>query len=717
MSVLKRKGVGMAIIEAVILLITLVIIANIIGHYLPNLPVSLIEIGLGLMVALVFAVKIPLKTDWFMLVFVAPLLFNDGRRFPKKELWALRGPIIGNAIFLVFATTLIGGLAIHWLVPALPLAASFALAAILSPTDPVAVQSISEQADLPPRVLHLVSGESLINDASGLISFKYGIAAAVTGYFSWQQAAGDFLYISIVGALAGMIIMLIIHFIRLFMLQQGFEDVMFHTILQLVTPFIIYLIVEDLFHASGVIAVVVAGIISHSSRNIFLDFLPELKLVTEQTWSISVYLLNGIVFLILGIELPVAMHNTVHNPLINTSEEILLVLAVWLILVIVRGLWTLAYLLYTNQTNPKTFRENIKIAVLSGLSGVRGAITMAGVLSVPTVLADGSPFPQRGLMLFIAAGVIIVSLVMAVVLIPKLTKVKAPIEMRGMQRDLEAEAAEAAAEDEAAADLLDETNAKIYMYKVAASMVESQRHIDNNRAALDLLAEYQLMIRRLESQQSEASTSDELPPLIAEELILRQVAFDGERQKLESLWAEKAISAKSYRHGKRKLRQKQVMLSVIGTSFNWHHVQLQVYRAWSISKRFLTHLWPRHTKSPSETEWQLTEREMAKAGIKQLSYFLKQPENRQRHYNRQVIYQIIVRYRNQIENMKNGGRSKTAIYERQLQKLRIKALTSERVAIQELLEQHKISWQLADELRKNINYSENALILARTDTE
>ncbi|MEJ1318131.1 cation:proton antiporter [Latilactobacillus sakei] len=152
--------------------------------------------------ALLFSVEIPLRTDWFMLVFVAPLLFNDGRRFPKRELWALRGPIIGNAIFLVFVTTLIGGLAIHLLVPKLPLVASFALAAILSPTDPMAVQSISEQADLPPRVLHLVSGESLINDASGLISFKYGIAVAVTGYFSIQQAAGDFLYISIVGAIA-----------------------------------------------------------------------------------------------------------------------------------------------------------------------------------------------------------------------------------------------------------------------------------------------------------------------------------------------------------------------------------------------------------------------------------------------------------------------------------------------------------------------------------
>ncbi|MDN5951837.1 MAG: cation:proton antiporter, partial [Loigolactobacillus coryniformis] len=211
----------MNILEAVIMLVSVVLISNVISHYLTFLPVSLIQITLGLLLALAFKVTIPLRTDWFMLLFIAPLLFNDGRHFPKRELWALRGPIIMNAIFLVFVTMFVGGWFIHFLVPDLPLAASIALAAIISPTDPVAVQSISEQAKLPSNVLHLVSGESLSNDASGLIGFKYGIAAAVTGAFSWQQAAGDFFYISIVGALMGMLLMAVIQAIRTFMLQQG----------------------------------------------------------------------------------------------------------------------------------------------------------------------------------------------------------------------------------------------------------------------------------------------------------------------------------------------------------------------------------------------------------------------------------------------------------------------------------------------------------------
>ncbi|GAY72727.1 Na+/H+ antiporter [Lentilactobacillus kosonis] len=149
----------MHILEAVILLIGVVLLSNVLDHFIPSVPVSLIQVFLGLCAALFMQVSIPLKTDWFLLLFIAPLLFNDGRRFPKRELWKLRGPILGNAIVLVFLTTLLGGLLFHVIIPTMPMAVSFALAAILSPTDPVAVQSISKRVSLPEGVLHIVSGE------------------------------------------------------------------------------------------------------------------------------------------------------------------------------------------------------------------------------------------------------------------------------------------------------------------------------------------------------------------------------------------------------------------------------------------------------------------------------------------------------------------------------------------------------------------------------
>ncbi len=333
----------MPIVEAVILLAVVVLASNIISHYLTFIPVSLIQVLLGLGVALVFDVKIDLETDWFLLLFIAPLLFNDGRRFPKRELWKLRGPIFANAILLVFITTLVGGYLMYLMIPKMPLTVALALAAILSPTDPVAVQSISKRAKLPDAILHLVSGESLINDASGLIAFKYAVAATVTGYFSLTEATNDFLYISLVGLLFGLVLMLAIDLLKDILRRQGINDVVFNTVLQIVTPFIIYLVTEEVAHASGVIAVVAAGALSHAQENRIIEDLPELRLVTENTWDIIIYLLNGAVFVILGIELPLATRNIIVNDTFSTTQAILYSIGAWLIILIIRVIWIFIY--------------------------------------------------------------------------------------------------------------------------------------------------------------------------------------------------------------------------------------------------------------------------------------------------------------------------------------------------------------------------------------
>lgn len=175
----------MDLLMSVLLLIVGLLISNIISHYLPSIPTALTQIGFGILIALLFRdISLEIETEWFLLLFVAPLLYNDGRHFPREELWRMRAPIFGNAIILVLLTTIGGGYFIHWLIPNIPLAAAFALAAILSPTDPVAVNGIAKRIRIPEKVLHLVRGESLINDASGLVAFNYAVAAVVTGYFS-----------------------------------------------------------------------------------------------------------------------------------------------------------------------------------------------------------------------------------------------------------------------------------------------------------------------------------------------------------------------------------------------------------------------------------------------------------------------------------------------------------------------------------------------------
>lgn len=702
----------MEIIEGTILLVVSVIISNIVSHYVVALPVSLIQVIIGLLMALLFGFEIPLNTSWFMLLFIAPLLFNDGFHFPKRELWALRGPIVANAIILVFVTTFLGGYLIHYLIPALPLSAAFALAAILSPTDPIAVQSISERAKLPPNVLHLVSGESLINDASGLIGFKYGVAATVTGVFSLGHAVGDFFYISIVGALVGLLLMLLLHFLKTFFLRQGITDVVLHTILQVSTPFIIYLIAEELFHASGVIAVVAAGIIGSNQRNLYSDYyLAELNIVNEKTWDILVYLLNGVVFLILGIELPVAFGAVIKDPSVSTRNAILYVFITWLGLFLIRTLWTYGNMLLNYFRKRSTQSPSIKIAILSGLTGVRGAITMAGVLSVPLVLANGHDFPQRPMMLFVAAGVVLLSLITAIIFIPLFIPNGKPLRLRGSLPTDDENVDESETDEDNGQTQVQYTiaQAQLYMYQVAVHKIESEKREENQRAALDLMEEYQTMIRRGEIDLTD---DDQLPPILKDEIELNRIGIDGELMALEELWKTNQIQVKTYQSYEKNLIQRRKNLLDIEKG-KWRiRFRLIFFKLQMRINQFLAiKTSQKNNEQPFFNEKLFVEKQMAKGGLKHLSEYLKSPEHRAQPYNRQAIYQLVTRYRRRVANLKDIANRRNAEYEQQIITLRTHALASQRGAIQEMVEKGLITGSVAAKLRQQINYTENAVVM------
>lgn len=703
----------MHILEAVILLMTLVVFSNVIDHFVPAVPVSLIQVVLGLGAALIMRVSIPLETDWFLLLFIAPLLFNDGRRFPKQELWKLRGPILANAIVLVFLTTILGGLLFHLIIPSMPFSVSFALAAILSPTDPVAVQSISKRAKLPEGILHIVSGESLINDASGLIAFKYAIAATVTGVFSIKTAAIDFVYISIMGFISGLVIMAIILMIENWLYRQGINDVIFSTVLQVTTPFVVYLLTEEFLHASGVIAVVAAGIIFHFYGTAPDRSQPELKLVSEKTWDIIIYTLNGIVFLILGIELPLATTNVIQNNKINTFAALGISFLAWLILLAIRVIWIYAYQAVSSIRSRKIKSlqtkqmPTFKAALLAGLSGVRGAVTMAGVLSIPMTINDGSPFPSRSLALFVAAGVIIMSLVVATVTLPLISEDKAPLLTRANSTDEPDEIDADAVEDDTDTNYISEDEARVYIMKLAVQRIEEERRPSNQKEAFDLILDYQFLIRRLELKLQDKK---EMDSIISDELALRRVALRGERAAVQKLYDDQKISKQAYLIASAKLqRLENRMIRSIG-----HKVKLGHGTARNFVKlRNRISLWLiRHkTDQDISDELALIQREQAKAAISALSdYFARDDIDNQR-FDSQSVYHLIVHYRNQIELAKDHSKKQIKDQAMNYQSLRIKALAAEREGVQVLLEQGNIDWSMAAHLRQYINYSETVLIM------
>src|SRR3954467_10174175 len=181
-----------------------VVLSEAITTVLPfAVPLPLVQIALGAVLTLVADLGVPLNPEIFFLLFIPPLLFLDGWRIPKRGLFKDAGTILELALGLVVFTILGVGLFIHWLIPAVPLAVAFALAAILSPTDPVAVSAITSREQVPTRMMHILEGESLLNDASGLVCMRFALAAVLMGAFSLPQAVASFLWVAVGGISIG----------------------------------------------------------------------------------------------------------------------------------------------------------------------------------------------------------------------------------------------------------------------------------------------------------------------------------------------------------------------------------------------------------------------------------------------------------------------------------------------------------------------------------
>ncbi|QSF46959.1 Na+/H+ antiporter [Paenibacillus tianjinensis] len=406
---------------AVLLLLGLIAASNIVNRFIPFVPIPLIQIGLGVIAAMVpTGIHMSFEPELFFLLFIAPLLFNDGKRTPRDELWNLRAPILLLALGLVFVTVFVAGYAIHWMIPAIPLAASFALAAILSPTDAVAVSSLAGRVHLPGSIHRILEGESLMNDASGLVAFKFAIAAAVTGVFSLPKAALSFVLIAAGGLLIGALLSFLLIRLSVFLRRFGMEDVTMHVLLQILTPFIIYLISEEI-GVSGILAVVAGGVVNAIEKDRAVSPQYKLQLVSASTWSVLLFILNGMVFLILGVSVPDVVEVIYHDQSVNNFMVAGYVLVITMLLIVLRFLWIYFYSIFESR-RLKVEQSPLKSQLITSISGVRGAVTLAGAFSIPLTLGDGSLFPQRDLIIAIAAGVILMSLLIASVLLPLLAE-------------------------------------------------------------------------------------------------------------------------------------------------------------------------------------------------------------------------------------------------------------------------------------------------------
>ncbi|UKL40714.1 Na+/H+ antiporter, partial [Klebsiella quasipneumoniae] len=419
----------MSLIAIVLVFIMAIVVTVFISHLLPvKVPLPLIQIAAGAALA-AGGFQVDFDPHIFLLLFIPPLLFLDGWRIPKDAFFRDMKPILSLAIGLVMVTILGIGLFIHWLIPAITVAAGFALAAILSPTDPVAVSAMTASSPLPSRMAHILEGESLLNDASGLVAFNFAIAAVLTGSFSPGEAVMKFFLMAFGGILSGLVVVWVTGKCNNFLVRLTREEPAIQILISLLIPFAAYLLAEA-FHVSGILAAVAAGIAMHYEQ-LSGPRLPATRMKSSAVWSMLQTTLNGMIFLMLGEQLPrmlrtlpaVASQAGVPSP----WYLLLYAVAITLALGLMRFAWvwlsmTLTIFRRKRRGKAITVRPRFSILAVMALAGVKGSVTLAGILTLPAVLADGSPFPGRELLIFLSMAVILMSLVVAAIGLPFMTR-------------------------------------------------------------------------------------------------------------------------------------------------------------------------------------------------------------------------------------------------------------------------------------------------------
>lgn len=417
----------MATITTVLFLLLAVIVSGTVAR-LTRLPLPLVQIALGAVIALSAVPTVDLKPSIFFLLFLPPLLFLDGWRIPKDDLFRDRAVVLELALGLVVFTVLGVGLLIHYLIPAMPLPVAFALAAILSPTDPIAVSAIARGTPVPKRLMHILEGESLLNDASGLVCMRFAVAAAMTGAFSLREAFGSFLWVAIGGVIIGVAVTWSVTKAKNWITARLGEDTSTQILISLLIPFGAYLMAEH-FECSGILAAVAAGVTmsftEQSGRALAIT-----RVQRTAVWDTVQFALNGVIFVLLGEQMPSIMARAAETVRVTGHHEpwwlAIYVLVITAALALLRFLWVWASLRWTifraHRRGEQAPAMSWRLVAAMSFAGVRGAITLAGILTLPFALPDGTPFPARNLAIFLAAGVIIVSMVAASIALPRLLK-------------------------------------------------------------------------------------------------------------------------------------------------------------------------------------------------------------------------------------------------------------------------------------------------------
>jgi monovalent cation/hydrogen antiporter len=386
-----------------------------------KLPYPVLLVAAGLIIG--FVPRLPglaLDPDVIFLIILPPLLYDAASKTSWHEFKSSIRPISALAITLFFFTTVGVAVTAHYLIPGFNWPLAFVLGAVISPPDAVAASGIIKGLGLNKKVITIIEGESLVNDASALIAYRYAVAAVSTGTFIFWQAGLQFLLVASLGIFTGVVtgyLVVLVH-------KKILNNPVVETSLSLLTPFIAYLAAEQ-FHISGVLAVVSAGlVISWRAPEVF-SYVTRMR--TRVVWSTVIFLLHGFVFILIGLQLPLIIKNLVGYPFRQLLGYGLLIS---FITILIRIIWVFAgtywHRLFRKASPAAILKdadeETWKNVLVVAWTGTRGVISLAAALALPLALQDGTAFPKRHLIIFLAFIVIFVTLVVQGLSLPLLIR-------------------------------------------------------------------------------------------------------------------------------------------------------------------------------------------------------------------------------------------------------------------------------------------------------
>lgn len=359
--------------------------------------------------------QFPFDPQLILVIVLPPILYQAALLTSWNDFKANIRPIGLLAIGLVIATTLAVGAALKLMVPAVPWAAAFVLGAIVSPPDAVAATAILSRLNIPRRIVTILEGESLVNDASGLVMYKFAIAAVLTGMFSLLDASAQFVGVSVGGIALG--IAFALAFIAV---HRHLGDPFIEVLTSLLVPYAAYIAAESL-HLSGVLAVVAAGLVRGRYAPEIVS--AEMRIIARSVWNLLVFMLNSLIFMLIGIQMSEVMDNLGQY---SMSELVGLGMLVSVVAVAVRFAWVypVAYLPRwlsgsLSEREPKPRKR--ELAIISWC-GMRGIVSLAAALALPATLPGGAPFPHRDLIIFLTFFVIAITLVVQGLSLPWLIR-------------------------------------------------------------------------------------------------------------------------------------------------------------------------------------------------------------------------------------------------------------------------------------------------------